>query len=684
MPAPHSHPKHPGSESRQAQIQKSPPPKFINLDDCKPILSTTTTNTSTNSSRNGATAFVFTSSRTLRALQAQEDRVDRQSPILSARSSPATPPTPSSASSLGYHRAQLTLSQLTRHSEGALDARALIGPKMRAAGFVNLPHTRDSRSDLSSGSSNVPGTPSLHSTHPVSVHFHPTPSDPPNFPPLVFVNPSAVTTVPMWEYQRDPQWFTLSTNRAASGSGQPNAGTNSNEPTPGPGDSGASPFFPAMATHPPRRIGMPQSMGSYGSDSSALPSSSGSAYTLFSSNPSPSTGISSGDESEGEGALEKDRKGKIKAVDSKPSEYPFPPTYDHSTIWYSRSHGSRASSATASPTTTYAHPPAAQPSPLAVPTWADSARCETTEKPDSPVRPRRASFEKSAKIEPSTEPRASFAAAPRPQSHQRQYSLTELCVSSPMVWLTKSDVFAAPAPISRSPIRTPSLAPTSLSASMSRPRSVLAPPPPTPPPPHRRHRTAPEKISTLRPERHHRIVSAPLRLPAILSECNSSDQDSEKSSSKAGSKKARDRAKRAAKTDSSRMTSAALSSQRSEDGVPAQDPDGNADRGTAARGRGRNPKGKVLAASETVEERAAAEADAEMERTAKVSRVALVLAHRERDREYARHVAATRERDKLLKQKQRVHHKLRGKLVPDVDPDESETTMVEQPSLSAK
>ncbi|OBZ71777.1 hypothetical protein A0H81_08255 [Grifola frondosa] len=70
---------------------KSPPPPPINLDDCKPLLSTTDTNTSTNSGINGSSAFVFTSSRTIRALQlTQEDRAHDLSPP----SSPSSPPSP--------------------------------------------------------------------------------------------------------------------------------------------------------------------------------------------------------------------------------------------------------------------------------------------------------------------------------------------------------------------------------------------------------------------------------------------------------------------------------------------------------------------------------------------------------------------------------------------------------------
>ncbi|KAI0676796.1 hypothetical protein C8Q78DRAFT_1073575 [Trametes maxima] len=679
MQAPNLKPKHPGSDSRAVQQRKSPPPKFINLDDCKPILSTTTTNTSTNSSRNGTTAFVFTSSRTLRALQEREDRVCRPSPSSSVGSSPATPPTPSSASSSGFHRAQLTLSQLTRHSEGAVDARSLIGPKMRAAGFVNLPHTMGSRSDLSGGSSSVPGTPySPALTYPVSVHFQPTPSDPPNFPPLVFVNPSVVTTVPMWEYQRDARWSFSSTSWATHASDHPIAGTNSNEPTPGPGDAGASPFFPSVATHPSRRIGMPASSGSSESDCSALLSSSGSTSTLFSSDSSPSTGLSSVGETDVEDAQAKIHRSRVEAKGIEPSEYPFPPTYGQTVVRYTGSHGSRASSATASPTAIYAAPPEAHRSSIAsAPACPSSPRSRhesSMEKRSQPRRQLRTSHGAPEKTRPVSGPTLSFATAPRPQSQQRPYSLTELCVSSPLVWLTKSDVFVPPAPISRSPIRTTSVAPTSLSASMSRPRSVLALPPP--PPPQRRHYTAPEKISTVHAERHHRIVSAPLRLPAILSECNSSDQDSEKSSKSGRATKARDRAKRAVETDPSHTTSSTSPSHRSGNDVPAQSLV-SADGGAATRGRGRNPKGKVLAASETMKDRASAQADSDPERAAKDGRAAPIFVHRERDREYARHVVAARERDRLVKQKQRVHHKLRGKLVPDGDPNESETTMVD-------
>ncbi|KAI0356710.1 hypothetical protein OH77DRAFT_1520199 [Trametes cingulata] len=656
-------PVHNASDSKVVPRRKSPPPSFINLDDCKPIISTTTTNTSSNSSNHGTTAFVFTSSRTLRALQEQgEHRLSPGSPL---PSSPGTPPTPSSTSSTGSRRAQLTLQQLTKHSEGAVDARSLIGPKMRAAGFINLPHTLGSRSDLSS--LGTPSSPSL--VYPVSGLFPPTPSDPPNFPPIVFVSPSVATTMPMWEYQRDVRWSFSPTDRRTHGSYHSNS---SNEPTPGPGQAESPSFFSSKATHSPRRVDKPELPGSHSSDSAG--NSSSSSSTLVSAGSSPSTGLTSVEETdEEEAALEKSDKGKAKAKEHEPTEYPFPPAYDPAHSPRSgRSCGSRASSATASPTV-YAGPasntrPFSSVCVSAVSSLSSQRQGSTAVvKPPSPPRSRRSSDEKrdkaKAKEKPPAEPPRSFATAKRPQ-YQRQFSLTELCDQSPFAWLTKSDVFAPPAPISRSPIRTSSIAPSALS-SMSRPRAVVD----VAPPPHRRHHTAPDNVPTLASERHHRIASAPLRMPAIVSD-GASDQGSEKSSTNRATK-ARTPADEA---ETHRSTGCAAASGAH---VPAQQSAG----GLLSTGaRGRDTRGKVLGASVTAKERAAAaetDLDIVLEKATE-DLTAMVLAHRERDREYARHVAADRERDKLVKQKQRVHHKLRGKLVHDDDPSESETTMVDQ------
>ncbi|TFK86454.1 hypothetical protein K466DRAFT_600330, partial [Polyporus arcularius HHB13444] len=286
------------SNDSRAENPKTIPPTFINLNDCKPILSTTTTNTSTNTSANGTTAFVFTSSRTLRALQ------DEESSSFHAGSNPSIPSTPSTTlSDYSYHparsRASLTLSQLVRHSDGAVDARSLLGPKMRAAGFVTLPNTLSSRSDQG-----CPGTPSS-SAFTVSVDYPPTPSTPPSFPPIMFINPSAVVMAPMEEYQRHTQWSltsmelqgTYSSNTSSSSS---SAGSSEFMPgprqgfafTPGPRPE----YSPASSTSPPvvqasRRPALELASSSSGSDSF------GSSST-FASGISTSTSLSSVEETD--------------------------------------------------------------------------------------------------------------------------------------------------------------------------------------------------------------------------------------------------------------------------------------------------------------------------------------------------------------------------------------------------
>ncbi|KAI0662983.1 hypothetical protein C8Q70DRAFT_931004 [Cubamyces menziesii] len=602
------------SGSQLVPRRKSPPPTFINLDDCKPILSTTTANTSTNSSINGQTAFVFTSSRTLRALQRQEENgFQPLTPGSSVASSPATPPTPSSSSSSSgpRHRAQLTLSQLTRHSEGAIDARSLIGPKMRAAGFVNLPHTLGHRSGQGSIDAPFPTS----SLFPVSAQFPPTPSDPPKFPPIVFLNPTMVATLPMWEYQLDPQWsFPPSTAQNILGHAQ--RGTTSNEPTPGTGDGA-----PSSSTHHTRRA----------------------------------------EEADEDEAPRKGNKGKAKVLEAEPSEYPFPHTYSH----------------------------------------PSSPR--SLVKPPSPRRSLDGISNKPKSKKPTAEPTPTFATAPRRPTYERQYSLTELCDSSPYAWLSKTDVFAPPAPIPRSPIRTPSIAPSSISASISRPRAVVVPPPP-----HRRHHTAPDKVPTLgqHSDRHHRIASAPLRLPAVSSDDGTFDEEGrEKKSELSRGTKARDQAK-PPPSDGAEVSSRVSTAEahRSDDGA-CFPPHGSGGGGGGARERGRGTRGKMLGASQVLEERSTSDPpstppadprDFEREIT-KDGFAALVHARRERDAEYARHVAADRARDRLVKQvskrvtgdvmdgrstvemqKQRAHHRLRGKPVEVDDPSESEATMVDQ------
>lgn len=126
----------------------------------------------------------------------------------------------------------------------------------------------------------------------------------------------------------------------------------------------------------------------------------------------------------------------------------------------------------------------------------------------------------------------------------------------------------------------------------------------------------------------------------------SSDQDSGETKASRGGKQD------LAKDVSSRAGGAEI--HRWSDGVAAADSKSrgqdSAGSGSGIRARGRDTRGKSLGASETEEERAAAgRSEPELEQARK-GLTAAVLAHRERDREYARHVAADRERDKLVKQ----------------------------------
>ncbi|RPD62002.1 hypothetical protein L226DRAFT_523341 [Lentinus tigrinus ALCF2SS1-7] len=693
-----------GSNDSRALKTKAIPPTFINLNDCKPILSTTSTNTGNNSSANGATAFVFTSSRTLRALQDEETSSFRR---LSPGSIPPSPSTPSTSASdgslhLARSRASLTLSQLVKHSDGAVDARSLLGPKMRAAGFVNLPNTLRSRSDLS-----CPSTPSSSVFTSVSAHIPPTPNAPPNFPPIVFFNPTVVATAPMWDYQSTMQWsLTSMEQQGVSSSNMSTCSSDSagsSEFTPGPRQGFAftpSPpeFSPSSSASPPvlevsRRPVFQGSSSSSGSDSF------GSSST-FASGISTSTSLSSVEETDEDMMRDRSRssKGKGRARELEPTEYPFPSGCDSPRSHGSR--GSRASSATASPTVIGAGA-----------TLFPSTRRQDLHitKPPSPRFRRRSSEEKREKakskakkettatraLQPAFEPTPTFATAKRPGC-ARQYSLTELCDSSPFVWLSKSEMFAPPAPISRSPIRDTVVSVISTPAA-SRPRPPVDPPYP-PAHRHRRHHTTVDGRShNSDPSgRVHRVPSAPLRMPTIPSEPGSpSDRESEKTRKLGRAAKERDVAPAAGPQEQDPSRARALhyvpemADPRSTDGMSALHGQGaTADLGTGGgRSRGRDTRGKMLSASETIEERAAAQAHADMDKEkaeALDGLAALALAHKEREFESARNIVADRERTKVLKQKQRAHHKLRGKPLHDEPPSESETTMVDQQASVVK
>ncbi|THH33806.1 hypothetical protein EUX98_g449 [Antrodiella citrinella] len=164
------------SSGGHVTARKSPPPPKINLDDCKPTFATT--------------AFVFTSSRTLRSSPPMS------SVFTSPNGSPSSPPdTASSSRSNLSSRPSLSGFQLAKHSQGALDTRCVVGPNMRAAGFVPLAHNLSPMTHSQHGSRDA-YTPSLN------TGAVPTPNDPPPFPPIMFVR----TRAPMWEYQREMGW----------------------------------------------------------------------------------------------------------------------------------------------------------------------------------------------------------------------------------------------------------------------------------------------------------------------------------------------------------------------------------------------------------------------------------------------------------------------------------------------
>ncbi|KAI0347038.1 hypothetical protein BDW22DRAFT_1425119 [Trametopsis cervina] len=179
-----------------ASSSRSPPPK-INLNDLKPIISTTPANTSSNGALKPSTAFVFTSSRTLRNLHNYQsiggDSILLPPPDIYSPTEQPLAPSSSNVASVSEGTKSLAIkpilsqAQLARHSLGAVDARCIVSSNMRAAGFQPLTHT-------------PPADPSAPPTP--SVAAVPTPKDPPRFPPIVFLNPTHVSATSMWDYQQ--------------------------------------------------------------------------------------------------------------------------------------------------------------------------------------------------------------------------------------------------------------------------------------------------------------------------------------------------------------------------------------------------------------------------------------------------------------------------------------------------
>ncbi|OCH95847.1 hypothetical protein OBBRIDRAFT_800146 [Obba rivulosa] len=176
-PANDPRPSEPKTSSRRGAL----PP--LDLAGCEPRIPASSI------SAGATTAFVFTSSRS------RADLAHSQSPP----SSPLSPRMP-------HKQPALTPAQLARHSSGAVDTRTTLGPNMRAAGFVHLPHA----CTPSAGPIVSPAASSAAST----------PSDPPPFPSMVFVSPSSVASMSAWEYQRMLAYD-------MSGQGEPVAGPSS-------------------------------------------------------------------------------------------------------------------------------------------------------------------------------------------------------------------------------------------------------------------------------------------------------------------------------------------------------------------------------------------------------------------------------------------------------------------------
>ncbi|CAL1702138.1 unnamed protein product [Somion occarium] len=440
--------------SPKGPSSKFPPPPKLKLDAFKPILSTTATNTSSNSSSNPSTAFVFTSSRTT------------HSGLSSASGSPATPPASPSTDLLYAQkpRPTLTASQLARHSLGALDARCIVGPSMRAAGFVPLAHNLSPHSyphqqahPLSSlPTSSGDGAPS--SSGSTSTAF-PTPTDPPPFPPIMFVNPTAVTAVPMWDYQKQSGWST-------SG-GKNVVGLSISSPQ----SSSASPLGPAFVPMSVSEVQPSthhlQSGESY--SSSAMSSRSASSAGIFSPIPS-SSSMSSVPSALSELVAEESLRQKsvtrtsssigthspLPVVDG----YPFPHTPPRSRT-ESRSPAISTASSTGisayttaterSPLSTYAIPVDDSTSVASSVTSASWKRTSTIRGDVSAARPLPAPVQAVGTKPPSFRQSARMAKeGNRPSSQVSQLSLTELCDRSSRAWVAEPDVYGPFLPKNRS------------------------------------------------------------------------------------------------------------------------------------------------------------------------------------------------------------------------------------------
>ena len=145
--------------------RKSPPPPPLNLDELKTRFASAPVYHApppVATPGGGASSFVFTSSRTKQLQQPLGLPFASTSTSTSYSVRPASPNAPrrsgspvspaastSTASTVRNHqrtKPALSPSQLARHGEGAMDSRRILGPNMRAAGFVHLSNSVKSNS----------------------------------------------------------------------------------------------------------------------------------------------------------------------------------------------------------------------------------------------------------------------------------------------------------------------------------------------------------------------------------------------------------------------------------------------------------------------------------------------------------------------------------------------------------
>ncbi|KAM5532738.1 hypothetical protein V8D89_013630 [Ganoderma adspersum] len=451
------------------------------------------------------------------------------------------------------------------------------------------------------------------------------PRNPLDFPPILFVKPSHVTTTSMWEYQMEmsPSLAMTYPGRIGLGSAT-GSGARTSKSAPRPRVLGGSlsftpePLPQRLLSPPPSRPGSESSDPPSPPPSSTLPSTS--SYPSFQVDKASEHGPRSHPSDSGS----RSRNGKAREWSAEPGELPFPILRTSPRSYPSaRSHGSRASTAitSASPggairpiaySSYYSSSaasslvPEAPPgsaavsssgSSTAVSSSASLSRPSNAKSPSTspPQRPWRSS-EKLAKSKAESKSSAGTAAKATPSfsstrrlGHQRPYSFTELCDQS--LFMSKSEMFAPPAPIARSSDFS------AIAPSLSRAPAIAEArePPPLRPPRHPRQHANILQTSS----RAHLIASAPLRsIPVMPPEPDSGlEIDNEKA--KVRKPKRATKGGEHASIDKGTKGASKFLTTIDSRGVNIRD-------GSTVKKRGRDTRGKRLGASENLDDRAAA------------------------------------------------------------------------------